>query len=106
MIAALLQRPVAVLLSSLLAVLLGVVALFDLPVSLLPDIEAPQVTVQIHLEKSSAEVLENLAMAPLREALAHTGGLKYAESVVSEDQGFLTLGFEYGTDMEIGRAHV
>jgi multidrug efflux pump subunit AcrB len=101
MIAALLQRPVAVLLSSLLAILLGVVALFDLPVSLLPDIEAPQVTVQIHLEKSSAEVLENLAMAPLREALAHTGGLKYAESVVSEDQGFLTLGFEYGTDMDM-----
>ncbi|MEY4135594.1 MAG: hypothetical protein RL386_1944 [Bacteroidota bacterium] len=101
MIAVLLQRPVAVLLSSLLAVILGAVAWFDLPVSLLPDIEAPQVTVQIQLEHSSAEELEKLAMAPLREALGHTTGLKYAESLVSEGQGFLTLGFEYGTDIDL-----
>lgn len=101
MIAVLLQRPVAVLLSSLLALLLGVLAWFDLPVSLLPDIEAPQVTVQIQLEHSSAEALEKLAMAPLRDALGHAAGLKYAESLVSEGQGFLTLGFEHGTDMDM-----
>lgn len=101
MISALMQRPVAVLLSILIGVLFGAVALFDLPVSLLPDIEAPQVTLQVQLEHSSAEALENLAMAPLREALAHTGGVKYTESLVSEGYGYLAIGFEYGTDMDM-----
>ena len=98
--AALLQRPVAVLLSCFLLVLLGVAALRVLPVSLLPDVEVPRMTVQLRLSGTAAEVMENTVVRPLRGALARTSGLKDIRSIVSDGQGFIYLGFEYGADMD------
>jgi multidrug efflux pump subunit AcrB len=101
MIAILLQRPIAVLLSCTLAVVAGVVSLQHLPVSLLPDTEAPRITVQVRLPRKPAEAVEHSALGPLREALARTADLKHIRSLVSDGQGFIYLGFEYGTDMDM-----
>ena len=47
MIKFLIHKPVAVMMSFLAAVILGVITYFTLPVSLLPDISIPEITVQI-----------------------------------------------------------
>ncbi len=101
MIAALLHRPIGVLLTCFLAVLFGVFALRSLPVSLLPDVEVPRITVQLRMPLTAAEVMENSAVRPLREALSRTVDLKHIQSYVADGQGSIFLTFEYGTDMDM-----
>ena len=59
MIKFLLQRPVAVLMVFLACVIIGIITYATLPVSLLPDIAIPEITVQITGDNMSARELEN-----------------------------------------------
>ena len=59
MVKFLLQRPIAVLMAFTACFIVGLVTYFSLPVSLLPDIAIPQITIQVTGENSSARELEN-----------------------------------------------
>ena len=54
MIKFLLQRPVAVLMVFLACVIIGIITYATLPVSLLPDIAIPEITVQVTGDNMSA----------------------------------------------------
>ena len=54
MVKFLLQRPIAVLMAFTACFIIGLVTYFSLPVSLLPDIAIPQITIQVSGENSSA----------------------------------------------------
>ena len=54
MIRFLLQRPIAVLLAFTACFIVGLVTYFTIPVSLLPDIAIPEITVQISGQNTSA----------------------------------------------------
>ena len=54
MVKFLLQRPIAVLMAFTACFIVGLVTYFSLPVSLLPDIAIPQITIQVTGENSSA----------------------------------------------------
>lgn len=69
MVKFLLQRPIAVLMAFTACFIVGLVTYFTLPVSLLPDIAIPQITVQVSGENSSARELENTVVAPVRRQL-------------------------------------
>ena len=69
MVKFLLQRPIAVLMAFTACFIIGMVTYFTLPVSLLPDIAIPQITVQVSGENSSARELENTVVAPVRRQL-------------------------------------
>ena len=56
MVKFLLQRPIAVLMAFTACFIVGLVTYFSLPVSLLPDIAIPQITIQVTGENSSARV--------------------------------------------------
>jgi multidrug efflux pump subunit AcrB len=58
MVKFLINRPVAVIMSFLAMVLLGLVSGGLLPVSLLPDIQIPEITVQVSHPNTSARELE------------------------------------------------
>ena len=79
MIRFLLQRPIAVLMAFTACFIVGLVTYFTIPVSLLPDIAIPEITVQISGQNTSARELENygisiarLAMERVLSALAST----------------------------------
>lgn len=57
MVKFLLQRPIAVLMAFTACFIVGLVTYFSLPVSLLPDIAIPQITIQVTGENSSAREL-------------------------------------------------
>lgn len=59
MIRFLLQRPIAVLMAFTACFIVGLVTYFTIPVSLLPDIAIPEITVQISGQNTSARELEN-----------------------------------------------
>ena len=60
--------------------IVGLVVYFGLPVSLLPDIAIPQITVQMSAEGTSARELENTMVTPIRRQLMQVAGLKEIES--------------------------
>ena len=59
MIKFLLQRPIAVLMAFTACFIVGLVTYFTIPVSLLPDIAIPEITVQVSGQNTSARELEN-----------------------------------------------
>ncbi|NER03182.1 MAG: efflux RND transporter permease subunit [Okeania sp. SIO3C4] len=54
MVKFLINRPIAVSMTFFAIVLLGGVSVFQLPVSLLPDIDIPKITVQVNHSGSAA----------------------------------------------------
>lgn len=97
----LLRRPIAVLMSFLAFVILGAVAYFTLPVSLLPDIAIPKITVQVTGEDVSARELENTVVAPVRRQLLQVGGLNDITSETRDGLGLIYLSFDFGVNTDL-----
>lgn len=96
MVRFLLDRPIAVIMAFLAAVIVGCVTYFGLPVSLLPAIDIPDITVQVDGGNSSARELENTVVGPLRRQLLQVGGLSEIRSETRDGIGLLRLHFDYG----------
>ena len=63
MVKFLIARPVAVIMTFLALLLLGIVASNKLPVSLMPDIDIPEITVAVSRPDVSARELENTVVS-------------------------------------------
>ncbi|MDR1882070.1 MAG: efflux RND transporter permease subunit [Prevotella sp.] len=59
MIKHLIHRPIPVLMAFTALLVLGVITCMNIPVSLLPDIAIPEITVQVSGQNTSARELEN-----------------------------------------------
>ena len=101
MIKFLLQRPVAVLMVFLACVIIGIITYATLPVSLLPDIAIPEITVQITDDNMSARELENTAVKPVRRQLMQTGKLRDIRSETRDGSAIIRLKFDYGTHTDL-----
>lgn len=93
-------RPVATAMFYLGVVLLGVLALSDLEVNLLPNLELPRITVVTAYENAAPEEIENLVTKPLAEAASSVGGLDKVTSESLEGVSFVTLQFSWGTNVD------
>lgn len=101
MIRFLLHRRIAVTMAFLAFVILGCVTYRTLPVSLLPDINIPHITVHVEDENMSARELESTVMAPLRRQLMQTAGLSDIKSEVRDGHGIVSLTLNYGVDTDL-----
>lgn len=81
--------------------IVGLVTYFSLPVSLLPDIDIPQITVQVSGENSSARELENTMVAPVRRQLMQVSGLSEMRSETRDGSGIIRLSFDFGTNTDL-----
>lgn len=106
MIRYLLQRPIAVLLSFTVLCIFGLLALNLLPISLLPNVDVPQIVVKVNYPNMAAEVLEAEVIRLLRESLVGVSGLKDIESQSGKHRGMLYLVFEYNTKMDLAYIEV
>ena len=94
MVKFLLQRPIAVLMAFTACFIVGLVTYFSLPVSLLPDIAIPQITIQMTGENSSARELENTVVTPVRRQLLQVAGLRELKSEARDGAGVIRLEFD------------
>lgn len=101
MIKFLIERPIAVLMAFTVCFILGVVTYFALPVSLLPDIAIPEITVQVSEQNTSARELENTVVKPLRQQLIQVARLKEMHSETRDGSGIVRLSFDYGTNIDL-----
>lgn len=101
MLRTLLHRPIAVTMSLIAIVTLGVFAFLRIPVSLMPDIDIPRIVVQMSAQGSSAREIEQQIVSPIRQQLSQVSGLKSIESTSRTDAGIVTLSFDPGSDMSL-----
>ncbi|ATA75850.1 efflux RND transporter permease subunit [Capnocytophaga sp. H2931] len=101
MIKFLLTRPIAVLMSFLGLIIVGAITFGSLPVSLLPDIPIPEITVQVTGENVSARELENTVVTPIRQQLLQVGKLRDITSETRDGNAIIRLKFDYGTNTDL-----
>jgi HAE1 family hydrophobic/amphiphilic exporter-1 len=95
-----LRRPVATVAATLAIVLLGSVSLGRLPVSLLPDVSLPVLTIRTLYTGAAAEEVSRFVAEPVEEAIAATPGLVELRSVSRNGEAMTTARFAWGTDMQ------
>ena len=97
----LLHRPIAVTMILIATVAIGVLSLVYIPVSLMPQIDIPRITVQCVKTGASVTEIEQQMINPLRQQLSQVAGLKDIESQSRIDAGTITMTVEPGADMDI-----
>lgn len=97
----LLFRPIAVLISTLALSVLGVIVGRLLPVSLLPNVPVPELTVQVSYPVATAKALLGTVALPLRNQLLQLGHLADIEGNIQNGSLVFKLRFDYNTDMQL-----
>ncbi|WP_315814888.1 efflux RND transporter permease subunit [Paraflavitalea speifideaquila] len=101
------RRPVLSLVISLVISLLGLLALFTLPVTQFPDIVPPSVVVTASYNGANAEVCAKAVATPLERAINGVPGMTYMNSVSSNNGVTLVqVFFEVGTDPDLAAVNV
>ena len=95
------NNPVTTALLFLAFAILGIFALTRLPVDNFPDVESNVIMVMSAYPGASAEDVENNLTKVLENSLNGVADLKNLSSNSRENLAFLTLEFEYGTDIEV-----
>ena len=95
----LIHRPIAVIMAFLAILFLGVVTVFKLPVSLMPDIDIPEITVQATYQGIPSREMENTVITPIRMQLMQVAHLESIESETRDGYGIIRMKFTHGTDI-------
>jgi len=99
MIQFLLKRPIAVIMTFIAVIVLGIVSSNLIPISLLPDIAIPEITLQVSVPDKSVQEVESNYVKSIRRQMLQVSHLKDIESKSTNGQGTVRLNFKYGTDI-------
>ena len=100
------HRPIFTGMVALLILVLGGVALRGTAVDLLPEIEAPHISVSTTYEDAAPEDVEESVTRPLEQALSAISGVEEVRSTSSEGESSISLNFVWGTDLEAATSDV
>lgn len=107
MIELFIRRKILSLIISVIIVLLGLLALFQLPITQFPDIVPPSVTVTAKYTGANAEVSANAVALPLERAINGVPGMTYMSTVTSNDGlTLIQVFFEVGTNPDLAAVNV
>lgn len=101
MLRLILRRPIAVTMCIIAMCVLGFLSLRYVPVSLMPDIDVPQITVQVNMPGYSAQEVEKNIVAPLRGRLMQVAGTTDIRSEARMDAGSVKMTFEPGCNVDL-----
>ncbi len=96
-----LKYPITTLMVFLAVILLGLISFKKLPVSLLPDIEFPEITIVTEYKNVSSKEIEHLVTKPIEESVASVSGAKEIASISSEGISVVKVKFNWGKNMDI-----
>ncbi len=93
------NRPVVAIVISLITVLGGLVALFNLPVEQFPDLVPPMIQIQGQYPGADAITIEQSVATPIEQQMNGVENMLYVQSVNAGDGSFSTrVTFDVGTD--------
>lgn len=100
-------RPIFASVLSIIIVLAGIAAAFQLPIAQYPQITPPVVQVTARFPGASAETLIKTVAAPIEEQLSGVDDLLYFNSSAdSSGQLTITVTFEIGTDIDLATFNI
>ncbi len=94
------KRPVMTTILMAALLLFGVVAFFRLPVTDLPDVNYPIISIQAYYSGASPQVMANSVATPIEKELGNIQGVKLVNSQSSRGMMWLTLLFELDCDID------
>ncbi|MBP6410772.1 MAG: efflux RND transporter permease subunit [Pseudarcicella sp.] len=101
MVKYIIQRPVAVLVSTFALLCLGVYTFNKIPVSLLPEIDVPEITVQIQQPSQSARDIHSYTLRMVKNQLQQVSHLSDLEAKAQNGMGTIKLKFGFGTRLDL-----
>ncbi len=101
MVRYLIHRPIAVLISFFALIIVGLYLVRKIPVSLLPNIDVPQIVIRVDYPNMPARVIEYNILKPIRENLLSLNNVMSIESKAANHTGLIYLKFEYGSKMDL-----
>ncbi|MCX6285972.1 MAG: multidrug efflux RND transporter permease subunit [Bacteroidetes bacterium] len=107
MLQSFITRPILSSVIAILITLVGILAMFTLPISQYPDVVPPTVTVTAYYPGASAEVVQKTTAVPLEEQINGVDNMIYMQSQCANDGSCLiTVYFEVGTDPDMATVNV
>ena len=94
-------RPIAVTMIVIAVVVTGVLSLLKMPVSLMPDIDIPQITIHSSLPGVSVREIEDKVTSPLRRQLMQVAGATDVTSESRADASVIRMTFSPGANMDL-----
>ena len=101
------ERPVLANVLAILMIVIGLVALFRLPVAQYPDVVPPTVQVTTRYPGASARTVIDTVALPIEQQVNGTEGMIYMQSYSGADGTYtLTVTFRIGTDLNFAQVLV
>ncbi len=100
MVRFLIHKPIAVLMTTLCMLILGLYTFGLIPISLMPNIDIPEITVQVEVDNMSARQVEDIVIKKLRSNLMQVSHLKDLKTESSNGNGTIRLSFDQGTKID------
>ena len=94
------QRPVATVMISFIVVLVGLFALYRLPIDLLPNVSVTTVTIRSNYGNASPEEMERLVTEVIEESVSLVSGVEEIVSESAEGSSTVRVRFAWGTDLD------
>ncbi len=93
------NRPVTILMASLILIGFGIFGLMNLRLNLYPDVSFPTVTVYTTYEGVAPEDIETLITRPIEETVGSVSGIQRVRSQSSQGASVVRLNFDWGTNL-------
>ncbi len=100
------KRPRFSIVISIVISLVGILALFNLPVALYPEVTPPQITVGATYPGASADVIARTIGIPLEDEINGVEDMLYMNSSSQDSEYTLTVTFKTGVDPDMAQVKV
>jgi multidrug efflux pump subunit AcrB len=106
MVKFLIHRPVAVTMAFLAFLLIGIATTTNLPVSLMPNIDIPVISIRVPSNEMPARQLENTIVKPIRNLLKEVNHVESMKSESRDGTAWIELRFRHGTSIDLASIEV
>lgn len=96
------RNPAATLVAALLVLGFGALAIYRLPIQLLPELSPPRIFIYTAWRAAAPQEIEEQIIEPQEKVLKNIQGVTSMVSSISRDQGYIELNFEIGWDIQQG----
>lgn len=100
------ERPVLVTMAILVFVVFGLLAYFELPLNMMPDVDIPFVSIQVVYPGAGPEEVETQVTKKVEDAVSTVSQIDYIQSYSLESASITLVAFKLGKDVDIANSEI